>query len=91
MKQTLENNRKQIKGLCSQIAHSDEWPTLKAVLFSNIIDPSGFPEVKRAIDLIESMTDEEAPASPGIVNDKTQANQKSESPVSGIDPDLAEA
>lgn len=81
-----------MKGLCSQIAHSEDWPALKAVLFANIQDPNGFTEVKRSIDLIESMTEDETPNSPVIVNDKNQPQSSQGSApaesTSGRDPDL---
>lgn len=99
-----EQSQTKAKTLAGLIVNSSDWTDLKLAILCNINDPVGLPEVKRCIDLIESLGDDsgqiqetekvkESPVSLTIKGkSKPQHIPKLPTdPENGVDPDLDES
>jgi len=99
-----EQSQVKSRNLASLIVNSDDWTDLKLGILCNINDPVGLPEVRRAIDLIESLGDDvgqiqeapKAPEKPVSLTIKGKSKQQHipkppTDPTNGIDPDLDES
>lgn len=98
-----EQSQNRAKTLASLIVNSNDWTDLKVAILCNINDHVGLPEVKRCIDLIESLGDDsgqieetkkakETPVSLTIKGKKpVHVPNLPTDPENGVDPDLDES